>query len=99
MTFGVVLTLNVVGELYVGSGGAYNVDSVLAVMVQGLDEELEVRMRDLKRDKSTAMNEWSTDEKRDLERRGATAFPSPSYYPMRHYTTLNGEDSVEVNSI
>jgi hypothetical protein len=68
-------------------------------MVQGLDEELEVRMRDLKRDKSTAMNEWISDEKRDLERRGATAFPSPSYYPMRYYTTLNGEDSVEVNSI
>ena len=40
LTFGVVVTLNVVGELYAGQGGAYNVDSVLAIMVKGLDEEL-----------------------------------------------------------
>ena len=44
MTFGIVLTLNVVGEMYVGVGGSFNVDSVLQLMVQGLDEELEMRM-------------------------------------------------------
>jgi hypothetical protein len=48
LTFGVVVTLNVVGELYVGQGGAYNVDSVLAVMVRGLDQELEGRMAEIR---------------------------------------------------
>ncbi|KAL3777460.1 hypothetical protein ACHAW5_006416 [Stephanodiscus triporus] len=37
MTFGIVLTLNVVGELYAGSGGAYNVDSVLRLMISRED--------------------------------------------------------------
>ena len=45
MTFGIVLTLNVVGEMYIGVGGAYNADEVLQLMVHGLDEELEMRMR------------------------------------------------------
>ena len=45
MTFGIVLTLNVVGEMYTGVGGAYNADEVLQLMVHGLDEELEMRMR------------------------------------------------------
>ena len=45
LTFGVVITLNVVGELYMGQGGAYNVDSVLDVMVMGLEEELKGRMK------------------------------------------------------
>jgi len=40
MTFGIVLTLRVVGELWRPAGGAYNVDSVLATMVRGLEEEL-----------------------------------------------------------
>jgi Protein of unknown function (DUF4239) len=44
MTFGVVLTLRVVGELWRPAGGAYNVDSVLSVMVSGLEEELKARM-------------------------------------------------------
>ena len=44
LTFGVVVTLNVVGELYMGQGGAYNVDAVLDVMVKGLEEELKGRM-------------------------------------------------------
>jgi len=44
MTFGIVMTLRVVGELWRPAGGAYNVDSVLGVMVSGLEEELKARM-------------------------------------------------------
>lgn len=44
LVFGIVLVLNVVTELWKPRGGAYNVDSVLAVMVSGLEEELEVRL-------------------------------------------------------
>jgi hypothetical protein len=45
MTAGIVLTLRVVGELWRPAGGAYNVDSVLSVMVSGLEEELSARMK------------------------------------------------------
>jgi hypothetical protein len=48
MTFGIVLTLRVVGELWRPAGGAYNVDSVLSVMVSGLEEELKARMKGTK---------------------------------------------------
>lgn len=44
MTFGVVMTLRVVGELWRPAGGAYNVDAVLSVMVKGLEEELDARV-------------------------------------------------------
>jgi len=44
MTCGIVLTMRVVGELWRAAGGAYNVDSVLKVMVSGLEEELKARM-------------------------------------------------------
>jgi len=44
MTFGIVMTLRVIGELYRPGGGAYNVDAVLAVMVKGLEEELTDRL-------------------------------------------------------
>lgn len=44
MTAGIVLTLRVVGELWRPAGGAYNVDSVLSVMVRGLEDELKARM-------------------------------------------------------
>ena len=44
MTFGIVMTLRVVGELWRPAGGAYNVDSVLSVMVRGLEQELDERM-------------------------------------------------------
>jgi hypothetical protein len=44
MTFGIVMTLRVVFELWKPRGGAYNVDGVLAVMVKGLEEELGIRM-------------------------------------------------------
>jgi hypothetical protein len=43
MTGGIVMTLRVVGELWRPAGGAYNVDSVLSVMVSGLEEELKAR--------------------------------------------------------
>eukprot|EP00584_Thalassiosira_punctigera_P018295 CAMPEP_0172548940 /NCGR_PEP_ID=MMETSP1067-20121228/18128_1 /TAXON_ID=265564 ORGANISM="Thalassiosira punctigera, Strain Tpunct2005C2" /NCGR_SAMPLE_ID=MMETSP1067 /ASSEMBLY_ACC=CAM_ASM_000444 /LENGTH=464 /DNA_ID=CAMNT_0013336245 /DNA_START=17 /DNA_END=1411 /DNA_ORIENTATION=- len=101
MTFGIVLTLNVVGELYTGSGGAYNVDSVLNVMVRGLDEELETRMRDVDRDLPSRAF-LGTGEREEVERRQTSVLPSPVYYPMR-YTTLDGgilgeeDSSVEAN--
>ena len=44
MTFGIVMTLRVVGELWRPAGGAYNVDRVLCVMVRGLEDELDARM-------------------------------------------------------
>ena len=43
MTSGIVLTLRIVGELWKQSGGAYNVDSVLKIMVKGLENELYAR--------------------------------------------------------
>mmetsp|Transcript_12835 Transcript_12835/g.27225 ORF Transcript_12835/g.27225 Transcript_12835/m.27225 type:complete len:388 (+) Transcript_12835:122-1285(+) len=109
MTFGIVLTLNVVGELYVGSGGAYNVDSVLRVMVKGLDEELEVRMRDVAGVDDDGDNRGETlilggkslgaVEQSEMERRKRMIMPSPSYYPMRYSSILGGEDSTEANNI
>ena len=98
MTFGIVLTLNVVGELYTGSGGAYNVDSVLQVMVSGLDEELAARMKDM--DKDDVMKKVLTSAERDeMDRRRSMVLPSPVYYPMRYSTTNIQEDSIEANSI
>ena len=98
MTFGIVLTLNIVGELYVGSGGAYNVDSVLRVMVNGLDEELDARMNDIDVDiRSRAF--LSVGERTEVEKRQGMVLPSPVYYPMSFSTTSVGEDSVEANSI
>jgi len=43
MTFGIVMTLRVVGELWRPAGGAYNVDGVLCIMVRGLELELRER--------------------------------------------------------
>ena len=98
MTFGIVLTLNVVGELYTGSGGAYNVDSVLQVMVSGLDEELAARMKDM--DKDDVMKKvLSSAERDEMDRRRSMVLPSPVYYPMRYSTTNIQEDSIEANSI
>ena len=98
MTFGIVLTLNVVGELYAGSGGAYNVDAVLRVMVKGLDEELETRMRDLDGDGFDTT--LGAREREELERRRVGVLPSPEYYPMRYFANSGvGEDSMEANSI
>ena len=92
MTFGIVLTLNVVGELYTGSGGAYNVDSVLQVMVSGLDEELAARMKDM--DKDDVMKKvLSSAERDEMDRRRSMVLPSPVYYPMRYSTTTIQEDS------
>jgi hypothetical protein len=58
-TFGIVMTLRVVGELWRPAGGAYNVDSVLSVMVSGLEEELQARLSGTKvyaaRDKSPSL--------------------------------------------
>jgi hypothetical protein len=47
-TFAVVLTKMVLGELWRTKGGAYNVDSVLRVMVRGLECELDERMAEAK---------------------------------------------------
>lgn len=43
MTFGIVLTLRTIMELW-NMKGAYNVEGVMNVMVAGLDEELKERM-------------------------------------------------------
>jgi len=45
MASGVVMVMLVVYELYSPSGGAYNVDGVLGVMVRGMEEELDLRMK------------------------------------------------------
>ncbi len=45
MTASIVLTLRVVMELWRPTGGAYNVDGVLKVMVRGLERELEARQK------------------------------------------------------
>jgi hypothetical protein len=97
MTFGIVLTLNIVGELYVGTGGAYNVDSVLRVMVNGLDEELDTRMNDVVDADITRGSLMSVSERTEMERR--VVLPSPIHYPMRYAKTYFGEDSMEANSI
>jgi hypothetical protein len=92
LTFGVTITLNVVGELYVGRGGAYNVDSVLDVMVRGLEEELEGRMADVA---------WIADGD-DWSEGGGAVGELPSPFPRQSYfeSYLNGEqDSVEANDI
>jgi len=44
---GVAMTLNVIEEMYRPTGGAYNVDNVLNVMVSGLDNELSMRMKNV----------------------------------------------------
>jgi hypothetical protein len=44
MTFAIVMTLRVVGELWRPAGGAYNVDGVLRIMISGLEEELRGRI-------------------------------------------------------
>ena len=98
MTFGIVLTLNIVGELYVGSGGSYNVDSVLRVMVHGLDQELDTRMNDIGADVMRRAY-MSVSERTEMERRQGTVLPSPAYYPLRYSANLMGEDSTEANSI
>ena len=47
IVFGMTLTLGVINELYKPAGdGAYNVVTVLSVMVAGLEEELEGRLAD-----------------------------------------------------
>jgi len=46
MTFGIVLTLRTIGELWEGKGGVYNVDGVLETMVTGLEEELDERCKE-----------------------------------------------------
>lgn len=78
MTFGIVLTLNVVGELYAGSGGAYNVDSVLRRMVRGLDEELEMRMGNIDADFARRANA-SVGDGNECDRGGGVLMPSPMY--------------------
>ena len=99
LTFGVVVTLNVVGELYEGRGGAYNVDSVLGVMVKGLDEELDGRMRAIRMG-SDATDEL--DESMLLLGDGNNDMPSPFGLMRQRYfeSYENGEDdSEEVNRI
>jgi hypothetical protein len=92
MTFGIVLTLNVVGELYAGSGGAYNVDSVLRLMVRGLDEELETRMMNVDV-VVTRRARASVGDGEEFERGGGMLLPSSMHYQMRYPAKMRGEDS------
>ena len=100
LTFGVVVTLNVVGELYIGRVGAYNVDSVLGVMVKGLYQELEGRLAEVRGSSSGA------GEDDVLLALGTAAnsgeMPSPFGLMRQRYfeSCDNGEDdSEEVNNI
>mmetsp|Transcript_4906 Transcript_4906/g.7460 ORF Transcript_4906/g.7460 Transcript_4906/m.7460 type:complete len:387 (-) Transcript_4906:224-1384(-) len=52
MTFGIVMTMKVIGELYRPGGGAYNVDGVLNVMIRGLELELKERLAGDRREAS-----------------------------------------------
>mmetsp|Transcript_1398 Transcript_1398/g.2558 ORF Transcript_1398/g.2558 Transcript_1398/m.2558 type:complete len:470 (+) Transcript_1398:154-1563(+) len=45
IVFGIALTMGVISELTKPGGGAYNVDAVLNVMVGGLEEELDGRLK------------------------------------------------------
>jgi hypothetical protein len=96
ITFGIVLTLNVVGEMYIGVGGAYNVDEVLQLMVHGLNDELEMRMRGI----VTTVNNNNININRMMDERGQlinednllpqTGMPSVSFVPSQ--TMALGED-------
>jgi hypothetical protein len=44
IVFGIFISLSVVDELRKPGGGAYNTDTVLSIMVSGLEEELESRI-------------------------------------------------------
>lgn len=44
LVFGTVMINRVIAELWKPRGGAYSVDSVLKVMIRGLDEELKMRI-------------------------------------------------------
>mmetsp|Transcript_4579 Transcript_4579/g.8832 ORF Transcript_4579/g.8832 Transcript_4579/m.8832 type:complete len:442 (-) Transcript_4579:44-1369(-) len=55
MTFGIVVTMRVIGELYRPGGGAYNVDGVLSIMIKGLELELKERMAGGRRQVSNEM--------------------------------------------
>jgi len=44
LVFGIVMVLGVIEELWKPRGGAYNIDGVLSIMIQGLEEELDARL-------------------------------------------------------
>merc|ERR1711966_246414 len=56
--------------------GGYNVDAVLGVMVVGLDEELETRMKDIDKDNLDRAI-LGISEQSEIERRLSRVFPSP----------------------
>ncbi|CAE7384559.1 unnamed protein product [Symbiodinium natans] len=45
MAGGLMMTMRVIHELWVPVGGAYNVDGVLRVMIRGLEDELDQRLK------------------------------------------------------
>jgi len=69
MAFGITMTLSVVTELWEGRGGAYNFDGVLKIMVKGLEEELESRMK-VEGSKLMSVSDESMDTADEI-------FPSP----------------------
>ena len=71
MTAGIVLTLRVVGELWRPAvSSAYNVDSVLRIMVRGLETELNARRKGKKLHDAQKVNFPSS----------STTSSPPSYY-------------------
>ena len=65
-TFAVVMTKMVLGELWRTKGGAYNVDSVLRVMVRGLQKELNERMTEAQ----IMMKRSNTNDVKSVRERG-----------------------------
>mmetsp|Transcript_57893 Transcript_57893/g.104308 ORF Transcript_57893/g.104308 Transcript_57893/m.104308 type:complete len:82 (+) Transcript_57893:1-246(+) len=45
MAGGLMMTMRVIHELWTPVGGAYNVDGVLRVMIRGLEDELDQRLK------------------------------------------------------
>lgn len=83
MTGGIIMTLNVVGELWRPAGGAYNVDNVLAVMVSGLEDELKARING---NAVFASNQLRPSMPKD---RAAVVIDTPSLPNGRSPTALN----------
>jgi hypothetical protein len=78
MTFGIVMTMKVLGELYRPGGGAYNVDGVLGIMIRGLELELKERLAGGRREVTNEMPSlpndiYRSDEqitRKDITRKG-----------------------------
>jgi Protein of unknown function (DUF4239) len=82
-TAGIVLTLNIVGELWRPAGGAYNVDNALNIMVRGLEDELQTRMESAKANLSSSSQQSSRDLPASDESLSSDQWQKPAdqYFP------------------